>query len=260
MKRIVLLIGCLFFALGIFAQNEKEQAKQIINAHKNAVLTVRVLVNEWFVSQGQESSKEETKYEAIGTVIDKNSTIATSASSVDPSKAFQQMFGERDYQIRSEVRGIKIILPDNKEVDGKIVLRDDKLDLVFIRPVDKSVQLEYVDLDASSEPELIDDVIGIQRLGEEQDRALFVSISKIGGIVNKPRKYYLPMNAFSPGSPVFTLDGKIVGICLALIRKMEESETPFAPGMFFSFMRGGPFNLVILPAKTVKESAAQIKE
>jgi len=260
MKKAFLVLLCFLFAVGVYAQVEKETAKKVVDAYQNAVITVRVLAKEWSVFQGQETSKEETKYEAIGTVIDKKGTIATSSSSIDPTKIFQKMFGEGNYQMKSEITGVKIILPDNREIDGKIVLRDDKLDLVFIRPTDKSVQLECVDLDNSTEPELIDEVIGIQRLGEEQDRAIFVSISKIGGIINKPRKCYLPMSSFSPGSPIFTLDGKLVGICLALVRKLEESASSFSPFRFFSIFQSGPFSLVILPAKTVKESAAQIKE
>jgi len=260
MKKAFSFMLCLLFAMGVYAQVEKEAVKKVVDTYKNAVVTVRVLVKEWSVFQGQETSKEEMKYEAMGTVIDKNGTIATSSSSIDPSKVFQQMFGESGYQMKSEITGIKIILPDNKEIDGKIVLRDDKLDLVFIRPTDKSIQLECVDLDNSAEPELIDEVIGIQRLGEEQDRAIFVSLSKIGGIINKPRKYFLPMNGFSPGSPIFTMDGKLVGLCLALIRKQQEESESFSPFRVFSMLQSGPFSLVVLPAKAVKESAGQIKE
>jgi len=259
MKRFGLFLFVFVLAMGnlALAQVDREQAKKLVDTYKNAVLKIRVIITQWGVFQGRESSKEESKYEIVGTVIDKKGTIVTSAFSLDPSNIFQRMFGGEDYQVKSELKELKIILPDNKEIEGQIVLRDDKLDLAFIRPKSPQtdVQFEYVDLDNASEPQLLDEVIGIQRMGENFDRTIFVSLSRIGAIISKPRVYYLPTDDFDPGSPVFSPDGKLVG--LSTVRVTDTDSSSFS---YLSTIGESPVLQAILPAKDIKGSAAQIKE
>lgn len=259
MKRFALLFGLVLVMGGlVFAQMDKEQARKLIDTYKNAALKVKVIITSWSVFQGQESSKEESKYEVMGTLIDKKGTLVTSVFAVDPSKLFRSFLGEEGgYQMKSELKELKIILPDNKEVEGKVVLRDDMLDLAFIRPKSppENIAFEYVDLDNAAEPQLLDEVISIQRLGEDVDRSIFVTISRIGGIISKPRFYYIPMDDLEPGSPVFTLDGKFVGLNAVRLAEMEGTSY-----RYFSISSESSFSSVILPAKTIKESAAQIKE
>lgn len=261
MKRCGLCLCVLVLALGglALAQIDREQVKKLVDTYQNAVVKIRVITTQWSVFEGHESSKEETKYEIMGTIIDKNGTIVTSAFALDPSKIFQQMFGgERDYQTKSELKELKIILPDNKEIEGKVVLKDEKWDLAFLRPKSppQDVQFTYVDLDNTVEPQLLDEVISIRRMGESVDRAIFVSVSRIGGIITKPRVYYVVMGNFETGSIVFSPDGKLVGLNTVRVISTEGSSSPF----FFSMAGESPILEVILPAKAIKESAAQIKE
>lgn len=255
MKKFVFVLLCLVMGGVLRADIDKGQVRQLVDTYKNSVLQIRVIINTWSVFQGQESNKQEEKYEVDATVIDKNGTLVTSAYAIDPSKLFQRMFGEREYQMKSELKELKIIFPDNKEIDGKVVLRDDKLDLVFIKPKSaESIQFQNIDLDNSIEPELLDEVIYLQRLSEKVDRAIYVSLTRIAAIITKPRIYYLAMesNDFSPGAPVFSLDGKLIGINTVRILDMEGSSG--------SFSSESPFMQVILPAKAIKEIASQIKE
>ncbi|MBC7328609.1 trypsin-like peptidase domain-containing protein [bacterium] len=255
MKKFVFVLLCLVMGGVLLADIDKGQVRQLVDTYKNSVLQIRVIINTWSVFQGQESNKQEEKYEVDATVIDKNGTLVTSAYAVDPSKLFQRMFGEREYQMKSELKELKIIFPDNKEIDGKVVLRDDKLDLVFIRPKSaEGIQFQNIDLDNSIEPELLDEVIYLQRLGEKVDRAIYVSLTRIAAIITKPRIYYLAMgsNDLSPGALVFSPDGKLIGINTIRILDMEGSSS--------SFSSESPFMQVILPAKAIKEIASQIKE
>lgn len=258
MKKVSLLCVLVLVLGGLaIAQIDREQAQKLVDTYKNTALKVKVIINYWTVFQGQESSKEEQKYEVMGTVIDKKGTVVTSAFAVDPSKLFRQFASEESgFQMKSELKELKIILPDNKELDAKVALRDDKLDLVFLRPKTppENVAFDCVELDNSAEPQLMDEVLSIKRMEEDVDRAVFISLSRIGGIITKPRLYYLPMNELEPGSPVFTLDGKFVGVNAIKLSKTEGSSSR----SFMSFE--SPFSSVILPAKAIKESAAQIKE
>lgn len=259
MRRYVLLLIMVLVVGGLsLAQIDREEVRKLVETYQNAVLKVKVIITSWSVFQGQESSKEETKYEVMGTVIDNKGTVVTSSFAVDPSKLFRQFFGEEGgFQMKSELKELKIITPDNREIEGKVVLKDDKLDLVFINPKSppENFAFKYVDLDNSVEPQLLDDVICIRRLGEDTDRSIFVSVSRIGGIINKPRLYYLPMDQLEPGSPAFSPDGKLIGLNTIKITPTEGTSS-----RFFSMATESPYSYVILPAKAIKESAAQIKE
>lgn len=262
MKKCGLCLFILLLVIGriTFAQINREQVRKIVDTYQNAVVKIKVIIKQWDVFQGTESLKHETKYEITGTIIDKNGTIVIPAFTLDPSKIFQQMFGEESgFQMKTELKEVKIILPDNKEIEGKVVLKDDKWDLAFLRPKSppQDVQFNYIDLDNTSEPQLLDEVISIWKIEESVNRAIFVSLSRIGGIITEPRVYYLVMDSFEPGSPVFSPDGKLIGLNTLRIISREGS----VPRSFAEMMEGkSPFLEVILPAKVLKERIGQIKK
>lgn len=254
-----------FFLISVFATRilsadvEQKKIKELIEKYKNAVVTVRIIKKEWNVVEGKEFSKSERKNEISGTVIDKNGTIVISSVAADPTKFFNRLSRGRNFKFewRSKITGIKIILSYNQEIDGKIVLKDEKLDLLFIKPENKKdIKFEFVNLENYAEPDIMEKIVMMNRMGKIGNRNIFVSLSRIGGIIKKPRVYYLPTEPItSPGSPVFTVDGKIVGINLIRIKRRDTS---------FSFSIFSPYDFgflpVILPAKEISKIAGEIKK
>lgn len=260
MKKLIISFYLLFFIPCIFSEDaEQKKIKEVIEKYKNTIVTVKIIRKEWSVMEGKEFSKGESKNEVSGTIIDKNGTVIVSAFAVDPTKFFNQLSSGRSFKFewRSQITGIKIILPDKKEIDGKMVLKDEKLDLIFIRPESKEKRkYEYVNLKDYIEPDIMEKIVIMSRIGKIGNRTIFASLSRIGGIIKKPRDYYLSTDQMaSPGSPVFTVNGKIVGINLIRTKKRDTS---------FSFSIFSPYDFgflpVILPAKEIKEIAGQIKE
>lgn len=259
MRKLILLC-ILFFTLNTFAEITKQQANKILQNYKDAVLTVRIIQKEWAVMEGKEFTKRETKREITGTVISKDGIIVVSGFATEPSKFFNKLSPDSDfnYQVKNQISGIKIIMPDREEIDGKIVLKDEKLDIYFIKALpEKKIKFTCIDLKNTTDADLLDEVISIDRLGEIGKRENFISISRIGAIMNKPRKYYiLSGETLSPGSPVFSSNGKIIGV--NFIRSRPASGFSFRT-IFSSFLHSKILPVVV-PAKDIYEISKQIKE
>ncbi len=259
MKKIFLFI--LFFLISnIFGEINKEVVKNIIKNYKDAVLTVRILQKQWTVMGGKESVKRETKNEITGTVISQDGVIVVSGLTAEPSKFFNKMQtgSSLKFEIKSQISGIKIILPNREEIDGKIILQDEKHDLYFIKAMpEKEIKFKYINLKDSTKAEIMDEVILIDRLGDIGRREIFVSTARVGAIIEKPRKYYiLTEQMVSPGSPVFSISGKIIGINLIKSRKTPSSSSSFSLLPTFSSLGFLP---VVVPGKEIFEVYKQIK-
>lgn len=260
MRKILIFFGIFVFTARIFsADTEQEKIKKLIEKYKNAVVTVRIIKKEWSVMEGKEFSKTERKNEVTGTIIDKNGTVIISAFAADPAKFFNRLNKRKffGFEWRSQITGIKIILPDKREIDGKIVLKDEKLDLLFIKPEKKKdIKFEFVNLKDYKQPEIMEKIVMITRMGKIGDRIVFASLSRIGGIIKKPRIYYLSTAQMAPlGSPVFTVDGKVVGINLIRARSSD------MPLSFFTFSLSD-FGIlpVILPAEEIGKIASKLQK
>lgn len=260
MKKVILFLTSMFLAVNLSGEVEKGTIKNMIKKYKDAVLTVRILQKQWTVMEGKEFTKRETKNEITGTVINENGIIVVSGFATEPSKFFNKLRGDSSFkfEVKNQISGIKIILPDRKEIDGKILLKDEKLDIYFIKALpEKEMKFKYINLENYTDAGIMDEVISFDRLGEIGKREIFVSTARVGAIMEKPRKYYiLTEQMVSPGSPVFSISGKIIGINLIKSRKTSSSISGFSILPTFSSLGFLP---VVVPAKDILKVYGQIK-
>lgn len=220
-------------------------------------MTVKLVIKQQMSMAGRGSRQSELKTEATGTVIDPSGLTVLSLSATDPTRVYKRMMGGTDmgFTMESELADVKILLDDGSEVSSKVVLRDDDLDLAFIQPEEIPAEpMAAVDLTQSAEPRLLDEVIFLNRLGRVAGRAYAVSIESIEAVVNKPRTFYIPgrkESSASLGSPVFALDGKIIGV--TLLRTI----TSVGGGGSLFGDRMENVTPIILPAGDVLEAAEQ---
>ena len=139
-------------------------------------------------------------------------------SSCDPSDILERMNAE-DYaksKLDVEVTDVKMLMEDGTEVPSEIVLRDKDLDLAFIRPkVKPATPMAAVDLAKSSPAQVMDVLVALNRLNRASGRAYSASAERISAVIQKPRTFYVPDGGGASatlGSPVFALDGNIVGL------------------------------------------------
>ena len=95
------------------------------------------------------------------------------------------------------------------------MLRDEDLDLAFLRPTTKPEKpLVAINLVGRGKPSLLDPVVVLSRLGRVGGWAPAASLQTIGAIIEKPRTFYVIETGGTGGmgTPAFTPSGKVVGL------------------------------------------------
>ena len=80
--------------------------------------------------------------ETVGTVIDPSGLTVLSLGALNPGAMMNKMMGgggsgQERMEFGSEPSDVKLRLADGKELPARIVLRDEDLDLAFLRPTTK---------------------------------------------------------------------------------------------------------------------------
>ncbi len=238
------------------ADEDAVKARAILEKNKLAVATVKLVVKQKFSMFGMGSEESESKMDITGTVIGPDGLIVVALSSTDPMAIYRNMMPsmlDEGLQMDSELSDVKILAEDGAEIPAQVILRDNDLDLAFVRPKEKPAQpWPHVDLSNAATPELLDKLVALNRLGKVANRAYSLSYEWVEAIVDKPRTFYVPGSQITnstQGSPVFSLDGRIVGVIV--IRAIKDSDS------------GGPFGMndavipIILPAADILEGAQQ---
>lgn len=193
------------------------KGREILEKNQHAVVTVEVAMKASYSTGGQAATPTESKYELTGTIIDPSGLTVLALSGCDPAAFYKRAIPQYSaYKIESSLTDLKILLDDNTELPAEIVLRDNDLDLAFIRPKSvPSCTLTAVDLSKSSSPRLLEQVITLNRLNSASGRAYAAAPERIIAVISKPRPFYLPdgsMVGAGLGSPVFSLNGNILGM------------------------------------------------
>ena len=245
------------------AQDDRAAAREIVKKWQNAIVTVRVVLKMRVSVGGREMQSMDESVETVGTVIDPSGLTVLSLGALNPGAMMNKMMGGGGSQERmefgSEPSDVKLRLSDGKELPARIVLRDEDLDLAFLRPTTKPDKpLVAINLADEGKPAMLDPVVVLNRLGRVGGWAPAASLQTIGAIIEKPRTFYVIETGSSGGmgTPAFTSSGKVVG--LLTMRSVQAGK----PGMFS--MVGGSEGLgllpVILPAADVRDIAQQAPE
>ena len=235
-------IGLLQVAL---ADDIAEKGRAVFQKYKDTVVTVRVAVS---VSDG--SGSDDNGGWANGAIVDPSGLTVVALSFLDPTGIYAKLDDQNSPQPNVKITSLRIIFEDGNEVPATVVLRDNDLDLAFIRPIEPPKSpLPSVDLSNSAEPKLLDNVVILSQLGEVARRAHSAAIERIETVVDKPRHYFMVGAHRSDtilSAPVFTLEGQFIGIG-AMRAIAGATETDPSDSVL----------VVIVPAKDIKDGAAQ---
>lgn len=261
---LVLLAGLGLAGNPIGAQDDRAAGRDIVKKWQSAIINVRVVLKMRVSVGGREMQSMDESVETVGTVIDPSGLTVLSLGALNPGAMMNKMMGgggssQERMEFGSEPSDVKLRLPDGKELPARIVLRDEDLDLAFLRPIAKPDKpLVAINLADEGRPSILDSVVVLSRLGRVGGWTPAASLQTIGAIIERPRTFYVIETGSSSGvgTPAFTTGGKVVG--LLTMRSVSAGR----PGMFS--MVGGSEGLgllpVILPAADVREIAQQAPE
>src|SRR5688572_11131068 len=223
MRRVVAVasivaLGAL--APGTSAQDDRAAAREIVKKWQSAIVNVRVVLKMRVSVGGREMQSMDESVETVGTVIDPSGLTVLSLGALNRGAMMNKMMGgggsgQERMEFGSEPSDVKLRLPDGRELPARIVLRDEDLDLAFLRPTTKPDKpLVAIDLADEGRPSILESVVVRNRLGGVGGWATAASLQTNGAIIERPRKFYVIETGSSGGmgTPAFTSSGKVVGL------------------------------------------------
>ncbi|MEX1128946.1 MAG: trypsin-like peptidase domain-containing protein [Vicinamibacterales bacterium] len=257
-----LCVALLGAGLPAEAQDHRDAMRGVAKKWQDAIVNVRVSLKVRMSMGGREVQSMDDTVEAVATVIDPSGLTVMSLSSLDPGAMMSRIMGAaaqgpEKMSIVSEPTDVRIRLSNGKELPASIVLRDQDLDLAFIRPTAKPAEpLTAINLQDAGTPSTLEELVVLGRLGRVGGWAPSALVYSVAAIMEKPRTFFVLNGPAGTGMPAFQANGKIVG--LLTIRQID-------PGRMSMFsMMGGTEGAgviaVVLPAADVREIAAQATE
>ena len=228
--------------------DERATARDVVKKRGDAVIMILATIKLRINIGGREQASDQAT-QANATVLDPSGLTVLSLSSLQPDEVMTRTLSQRmpsgtKVDVSSEPADIRMHLADGREVPAKIVLRDEDLDLAFVRPTDPlSAPLTSIG-SADSTPSVLDPVMLVQRTNESTGWETAASLGSVQLVINKPRTYYqvsVPtLGGSGLGAPVFDLAGHFVGI---VVLRNTGSRGTAAPG--------------VLPSADVRDVAKQ---
>lgn len=245
------------------AQDNRAAARDLVKKWQDAIVNVRVVVKMRMSMSGREVQSSDDTIEVVGTIIDPGGLTVVSLSSINPGAMMTKLMASasgngQGVEIVSEPTDLKIRVADGREIPSTIALRDEDLNLAFIRPITAPAKpFVAINLADAAQPAMLDQVVVFGRLGRVGGWAPSAALRDIGGIVVKPRTFFvLAGETAGIGTPAFLTNGKIVGI-LTVRQIANDRPSAFAT---MSGTEGLGLLSVILPAEDVLEIAKQASE
>jgi hypothetical protein len=249
------------------ADDLKATARAVAQKVQKAIVTARLVVK---VTVGER--EQDVKLEVTGTVIDPSGLTVVSASQIDPTAALGGAGargrrggqgggggGGEQMRVESEVTETALVTEDGTEIDSDVVLKDAELDLAFIRPRDKGLKMDYVEIKANDKaPQMLDDVFVVGRLGRAGNHAIAISTGTVKSVVKGPHAFYVcdaEVSAGNHGCIAYAADGTPLGIFVTKTARAEGAQGggPGARG------RGGESSTVVRPTADLIDLAGQAK-
>ncbi len=257
-KRIGWTVGVMALVVGLIAPawggEQEDSGRAVFDKYQKAVVTIQLVLRVKFSSPEMGSDEKEAKDEVVGMIIDPSGLAVASLNRTDPSMMYENMMMGSDANIEVNVQSAKYLLDDGKEIEARVVLRDKDLDLAFLKPVTApETPMTAVDLSQAAMPKILDPIVGLVRLGKVAGRVCSATMDRVQAVIEKPRTLYVPcgpVGMTDMGSPVFSLDGKAIGMMALRSIKSESNGDSFGPGDDNAMP-------VIVPAADIAEAAAQ---
>jgi len=245
---VLLIAGAAISAAPAQTPDERAAAREVIKKKGDAVVMVTATLKIRANVAGTEQTTDQ-QAQGNGTVLDSTGLTVLSLSTLQPddmmarSLSFRVQPGTR-VDVSSEPSGIRMHLGDGRDVPARLVLRDQDLDLAFVKPTEPlSPPVSALDMPAAR-ASILDLLFVIQRTSETSGWSTAASFGIVQLVIDKPRLYYqiaMPtIGGSALGSPVFDASGRFVGV---VVTRRTGSRTPAATA--------------VLPAEEIRDVARQ---
>jgi S1-C subfamily serine protease len=246
MAGLATLMGCQAAVAAPQTAGERAAARAIVTERAPAVVVVLATIKVRLNVSGREQTSDQTA-QTNATVLDPSGLAVMSLQQIQPDEAMTRMYsrqapGGARVEVTTDIADMRMHLADGRELPAKLVLRDEDLDLAFVRPTEPlSAPLPFVDA-TSARPQLLDALTLVRRTGEPTAWAPAAAFATVELVIDKPRTYYqvVILGGGGPGCPLFDAAGHFVGVLV-----MRDTGTR------------GTGALGVLPADDIRDVAKQ---
>ena len=223
----VALFGTLSFGS---AQSPEEKARNLMTKYKPSLVVVTVKGKIITTTTGDPLPPREQQRRTLGCTIADNGLIVVSNSAIDSAIGLEGQKAQVDNNkivtiktAKSEFSDVEISYGDATLLHGKVVRQDATADVAFILPDQaeaKALKKKFTKIDltqfaAAAQP--ADQVVALSRSSGVFGYMPTLSMGRISGVYKSDRVYFVNNAGTSQGMPVFTLDGKLLGITLTRV-------------------------------------------
>ena len=243
--------------------NSEEAFQNLVSQRGPALVKVRFLLKIQLGGALASMGNQEAEQEVGGLMIEPDGLILVSNTQFGGfTSLMRKLAGDAANDITAIPTDIKVLIGDDTEgVEAKLLARDSELDLAWLKITEPAAEpYEHVKITESAKPVRGQDLLAMYRMGKFFDRVLMVTKINIGAMTTRPRNLYLSnglSDATSMGVPIFTLDGKFVGVSILQFPDADAADdSPFSP--FGSL--GDVTNGLILPAEQIVKATERAME
>jgi len=241
-------------------RRKKDKVLKIVKDNQDALIQVKIASKSSMSVGSFQAPEQEQTLTTDGTIIDPSGLCVVSHTQTDPMGLVGKMMGSMNVpgaagkvKTNAKITDVKIVLNDGTELPAKIVLKDEDLDLSFVMPTRKGLDLPHVELDPSIEPDLLDSAVCVKRMGVSNGRATVIQQGTVSAVIEKPRTLRVVSSA-SVGCPAFDREGRCFGIALMV---MSFDEISFSSMM--SMSNASAMTPTVVPAAEILSVAEQIQ-
>ncbi|MDF1754948.1 MAG: hypothetical protein P1U89_19325 [Verrucomicrobiales bacterium] len=229
LKAIIFTAAIFVTASIASAQTPEEKARALMEKYKPTLVVLTVKGKIVTTTTGDPLPPREQQRRTLGITVGDNGLIAVSNSAIDSAVGLAGQKAQIEDSVvtiqsaKTEFSDIEISYGDATILHGKVVRQDVNADIAFILPDPaeaKALKKKFEKVDLSqfaATADAADQVVGLSRSSSVFGYMPTLIMGRITGVFKGDRTYFVNTAGNSQGMPIFTLDGRPVGITVVRI-------------------------------------------
>ena len=226
--------------LSVFTARAQEESievkcRKLLEQYKGALVVVTAKGMLKAKTSGEPLPDRDQQRRTLGVTVGDDGLVVVSNSAIDASVGLagqQAQMNEKVVTIQSastEFTEVEISYGDTTLLHGKVVRQDVEADVAFIMPDSAEAtalnkKFEKIDLSQfAATAETADQVFGLSRSSAVYGYMPTLVIGRITGVFKGERTFFVTDAGTAQGVPVFTIDGKPVGVTVIRIIEGQPS-------------------------------------
>jgi hypothetical protein len=232
-----LLASAFLLAPALSAQEETVEAKarKLMEQYKGALVVVTAKGALKAKTGGDPLPDRDQQRRTLGVTVGDDGLLVVSNSAIDASVGLAGQQAQMDDKVvtivsaQTDFSEIEVSYGDTTLLHGRVVRQDVEADIAFILPDPAEVKalgkrFDKVDLSQfAATADAADQVVGLSRSSAVYGYMPTLLIGRITGVFKGDRTFFVTDAGSAQGVPVFTLDGKPVGMTVVRIIEGQPS-------------------------------------